>query len=214
MANLSLTLSNLTRTLSTYFRIGLIRVDGTAAVLHAKNAGGTGDIPVKTSDVRISGPSPSTTNYVGLSAPAGQAGTVTFVLPGADGSSNQFLKTDGALNLSFASVMAYAEQVNETAFANTDTTLALFTPAANAIITKCQIEVTTAGSAGSPTISIGVAGIVARDMATTESDLKTVGLYEVHSNTVTTTSLAMIATVVASAQTFTGFVRVWYVNPQ
>jgi hypothetical protein len=192
----------------------LTRIDGTAAVLNAMNAGGTADIPVKTSEARISGPSPSTVNYVGLTAPAGQASSPTFVLPGADGATGQFLQTDGSFNLAFATAMAYAEMVNETAFTNTDTTLALFTPAANALITKCQIEVSTTTAAGSPTISIGVAGTVARDMATTESDLKTVGLYEVYSNTVTTTSLAMIATVVASAQTFTGFVRVWYVNPQ
>jgi len=41
------------------------------------------------------------TGYTGLQGPLG--GSATFVLPAADGSSGQFLKTDGSGNLSFAS---------------------------------------------------------------------------------------------------------------
>lgn len=43
------------------------------------------------------------TNYIGLKAPASVSANKTFVLPGADGTAGQFIKTDGSANLSFAS---------------------------------------------------------------------------------------------------------------
>jgi hypothetical protein len=43
-------------------------------------------------------------NYVSLSAPASLSANLTFTLPSADGTSGQFLKTDGAGNLSFSSL--------------------------------------------------------------------------------------------------------------
>jgi hypothetical protein len=48
--------------------------------------------------LRLSG---SSSGYVGLS-PAAAAGSTTYVLPAADGTSGQFLKTDGSANLSWA----------------------------------------------------------------------------------------------------------------
>ena len=48
--------------------------------------------------LRLSG---SSSGYVGL-APAAAAGSVTYTLPAADGTSGQFLKTDGAATLSWA----------------------------------------------------------------------------------------------------------------
>ena len=48
--------------------------------------------------LRLSG---SSSGYVGL-APAAAAGSTTYTLPAADGTSGQFLKTDGAATLSWA----------------------------------------------------------------------------------------------------------------
>ena len=42
-------------------------------------------------------------NYIGLKAPASLSADLTFTLPSTDGTSGQFLKTDGAGNLSFSS---------------------------------------------------------------------------------------------------------------
>ena len=44
------------------------------------------------------------TDFITLKAPNSLSGITTFTLPGADGSANQVLKTDGSGNLSFASV--------------------------------------------------------------------------------------------------------------
>ena len=43
-------------------------------------------------------------NYIGLKAPASLSADLTFTLPSTDGTNGQFLKTDGAGNLSFASL--------------------------------------------------------------------------------------------------------------
>lgn len=44
-----------------------------------------------------------TSNFVALRAPTTVASNLTYVLPGTDGSSGEFLKTDGSGNLSFGS---------------------------------------------------------------------------------------------------------------
>jgi hypothetical protein len=44
------------------------------------------------------------TLYVGLKAPGTVSSSVTFTLPGADGNADEFLKTDGSGNLTFAEV--------------------------------------------------------------------------------------------------------------
>ncbi len=49
------------------------------------------------------------TNFVGLKAPNAMANTVTFTLPGGDGSAGQFLKTDGAGNLDFQTVNQFID---------------------------------------------------------------------------------------------------------
>ena len=54
--------------------------------------------------LRLSG---ATSGYVGL-APAAAAGSATYTLPAADGSSGQFLSTNGSGTLSWASVTGFA----------------------------------------------------------------------------------------------------------
>ena len=49
------------------------------------------------------------TNFVGLKAPNAMANTVTFTLPGGDGSAGQFLKTDGGGNLGFSTVNQFID---------------------------------------------------------------------------------------------------------
>lgn len=209
----TLILSNLVRTMQSYFRIGAVRITDNSGVVEAKDSAGTSYAAVKATQVRFSGANAS--NYVGLTAPSGLGASPLFVLPSADGATGQFLKTDGALNLSFASAMAYAEQMVDTSFTEaTSSPLTVFTPAANATLTRVQVTISAAAAGGSPTLSVGVVGTVERDMAATECDLKTVGCYEVCPNTdVTGTPGTVIATITPSAQTFTGIIRIWYVNP-
>ena len=53
-------------------------------------------------EVRLREDTDNGTNYISLKAPATLSGDKTFILPNADGTTGQFLKTDGSGNLSFA----------------------------------------------------------------------------------------------------------------
>ena len=210
-----LTLSNLVRTMSTYFRIGTFRINDASAVAEIKNAGGTGYGALKATTIRFAGANAA--NYTGLTSASGLGGSVTFTLPATDGGANTFLKTDGATNLTFASPNAYGEQVADYAFTEASVgTLALLTPAANATVTKVQVTVATAAGSGTPTLKVGVSGTLDRDMLTTEVDLLTVGCYEVAPNSAVGGSPAQIvATItVTAAETFIGVIRIWWVNPE
>ena len=48
-------------------------------------------------------------NYIGLKAPATVGSNETFILPDADGSANNALKTDGSGNLGFATVNQFID---------------------------------------------------------------------------------------------------------
>ena len=54
------------------------------------------------------------TNFVALQAAASLAASTTFVLPEADGSTGQFLKTDGSGNLAFATVNQFINLAGDT----------------------------------------------------------------------------------------------------
>ena len=66
------------------------------------------------------------TNYIGLKAPASVTADLTFTLPSTDGTSGQFLKTDGAGNLSFSSSLpttSFTGATAETSIADADLVL-------------------------------------------------------------------------------------------
>ena len=54
------------------------------------------------------------TSFVGLKSPNALANTVTFTLPGGDGSAGQFLKTDGSGNLGFSTVNQFIDLAGNT----------------------------------------------------------------------------------------------------
>ena len=54
------------------------------------------------------------TNFIGLKAPNAVTTTTTFTLPDGDGSSGQFLKTDGSGNLEFATVNQFINLAGDT----------------------------------------------------------------------------------------------------
>ena len=62
---------------------------------------GTADTPA---EVRLNEDTDNGTNYIGLKSPASVSSSVSFTLPSADGSSGQFIKTDGSAVLSFVDV--------------------------------------------------------------------------------------------------------------
>jgi len=77
-----------------------ILVDANLAIntLNVGNALSTGG------EIRFNEGTNNGTEYIGLKAPNAITTSKTFVFPGADGTSGQFLKTDGSGNLSFGTV--------------------------------------------------------------------------------------------------------------
>lgn len=206
-------LSRLRRTLLTIFGIGTINVKDNSGVAELRDEADSAYAVGGMHTARLHGSNAS--HYIGLSAPAGLGAAATFVLPAADGTAGQVIKTDGSLNLSFADAISNAEMTQSEAFTQaTSSPLTLFTPPANSEISKIQLVVTVAAAAGTPTVSIGIDGDVDRDLDETDVDLLTLGIYEIFPNTaVGETPGAMKLTITPDSQTFSGTVRVWYSTP-
>lgn len=76
---------------------------------------GTGAVVVKgtadsAAELRLNEDTDNGTNYIGLKAPASVGTSKTFILPDADGSSGQFLKTDGSATLSWGTGLGSTTQ--------------------------------------------------------------------------------------------------------
>ena len=101
------------------------------------------------------------TNFVGLKSPNALANTVTFTLPGGDGTTGQFLKTDGSGNLDFATVNQFIDLAGDTGTDtyNTSETLTFSGGAGmSTVITDNDVEIqatalTNANLSGSAAIS-------------------------------------------------------------
>ena len=87
----------------------------------------------------------------------------------------------------------------------------IFTPTDNAIITRCVVVTDTSASAGSPMASIGIVGNTARDMSTSDINLKAqeVSVYEPYT-AVGTSPAAIILTITPDSQTFGGRCYITY----
>lgn len=181
-------------------------------VLAVRNAADGADADLEVNGLRIK--DSGSANVILFQAPT-LVGNVTFTLPADDGTPGQFLQTNGSGVLSWQDSSSNAAILWETDFSQADNgTLALFTPPNLALLDEFQVETLTAAGGGSPTLKIGIAGTTAKYMDTTENDLKTVGRYNISPEFDEDSSPdAVIATIVASSQTFTGKIRARYGVP-
>lgn len=129
------------------------------------------------------------------------------------------LAGDIDINLPLLASTIVAAGVNYSkVLAFTQATAATFTidaaPPANGILAFVRVSVDTAAGGGSPTLQIGVAGTLGRDMATTENNLKEAGQYITEEFFALGGSPgAIIGTLVVSAQTFSGRIELHYIMP-
>lgn len=77
--------------------------DGTHNISGTLTVAGTSST---SAEIRLAEDTDNGTNYIGLKAPLSVGTSKTFVLPDADGSANQVLKTDGSANLGWVTVTA------------------------------------------------------------------------------------------------------------
>lgn len=83
---------------------------------------------------------------------------------------------------------------------------------ANSIIERIIVEITTAATAGSPTLSIGIAADTDAYMETTDIDLSVLGKYEMTCNYSVIADTDILATIVADSQTFAGTIQVYVIT--
>lgn len=204
-------------TMAQWFHIGGptsgVRLENSGQSLHVRNSADTAFRRVRQEMAEIAGSNSS--GGVVLDAPAGMPGWVTFKLPAADGTAGQFIRTDGLGGLSFANAQSNADLTEVTAFTQASASpLTLFTPPAGAYIKDVIVRVSAAAAGGSPTLSVGISGTPAAYMDTIDNDLKSANEYSVPQWTAVGGSpAAIIATIVASAQTFSGEIAVVYGIP-
>lgn len=115
-----------------------------------------------------------------LARPAsGMTEEVVFTFPPTPGSPNQLVKTDGAGNLDFvtgAEVQTQNVSVDATALAfDSSPTVAMFNLPVGAVVELIRVIIDTPFSGSpdpTPTLSIGVAGVLSKYMASTQVNLK------------------------------------------
>lgn len=111
-------------------------------------------------ELRLAEDTDNGTNYIGLKAPLTIGTSKTFVLPDADGSANQVLKTDGSATLKWGSVDSKSiiiQVTNATAFLSTGDGKAYFTvpEELNGMnLTAVHARVITAGTTNTTDIQI------------------------------------------------------------
>jgi hypothetical protein len=227
------TLSDLAGTALTRFGIGL----GTARLFWkvvsggfvARNAADNADAPVTVSKVFVSGQewevnsdaaeSSEDWKYTFVVPASGMTANVTFTFPEDEGSPDYALFTDGSGNTYWGAIPGGATNMvmtDKTALAFGDSSpLPMFTKPAGSKSLRVRVYVRTAFNGTAPTLSIGISGTVSKYGATTEVDLKTVGVYEWDPGVaVEVGSEALIATYNAdSSSTGAADIEVDYVIP-
>ena len=189
-------LSDLAGTMLSSFRIGaagaqtlLKYISGGFAV---RNAGDSADAALTASNILISGDSFTINSDSAGSAAdwkiivqrpaAGMSADWTLTLPPDNGSPNQFLQTDGSGVTTWQTVSAGSSNLvltDDTALAFGDSSpVTMFTKPAGSKPKLVRIYVDTAFDGTAPTVSIGIIGTTSKYGATTQVDLKTVGIYE------------------------------------
>lgn len=207
------TLSNLVRTLSTYFRIGTIRIKDNSGVVAMRESDDSAHAELSAKKAHIMGT--NATYGVILDAPSSLGGNVSLVLPNSQGSTGQVLTTNGSGTLSWAGVAADADKTEVISFTeSTSSPATIFSPADNTVIRQIVVEVTAAASGGSPTIQIGYTSDADAYMEADECDLGEAGLYTLFPMTsVGVSPDDVILTITPDSQTFTGKVYVTYAVP-
>ena len=220
--------SDLVGTLKSSFRLGLtgVRLKDSSGHLLVRNTGDSADAELTASKVKVSGEileinsdaagSGADWKFTLQRPTSGMTAAVVLTLPVDDGTPNQVLQTDGSGITSWVSAgsTASSDKVDTTTLAfGTASPLTLFSTGAGDIITKIQIVVDTAFD-GTPSVSIGIAGTTSKYMASTEVDLKTVGVYEVHPGLTAQGAEALIATYAAGgASVGSARILIWTSTP-
>lgn len=209
---MGMTIADLSRTLSTVFRIATVRLKDVSGALHIRNSADNAFIDVAAKRFKFMGNNAS--NGLIITAPDAMGGNVTLTLPGADGATGQVLSTDGSGTLQWSTPGAASGQVEVEAFTEaTSSPHTVFTAAQNEVMYWVEVEVVSPAAGGAPTMSIGIVGDTGAIMASTEIDLKEAGRIIKFPFYVMASQAAVIASITADGQSFSGFIRISHGTP-
>ena len=185
--------------LGSIFQLGIggPNLKNSSGVIQARNAADSGWADVEVENILLHGS--NGTYKVILEAPAGMTGDLTLTLPGT------------TTTIPSSSGMHVSKITSFTQATSSPLTLDA-APPVNGTLAKVRIMVDAAASGGSPTFAVGVSGTPARDMATTENNLKATDQYLVEPmRALGGSPAAIIGTIVVSGQTFVGRVQLEYI---
>lgn len=188
-----------------------INIKNESGKLSAVNDDDTAAIAIRAGSLEVK--DGGSANAVVLNAPTLGA-NVTLTLPDDDGAPGEFLQTNGSGVLSWAASSSNADITDVTDFDQTSGTLSMFTPPANALIKSINVVVDSPAAAGTPSILVGISGDTDKYLESGDVDLHYAAqflvqpLYEEDG-----TPDAIIATIAASAQTFSGRIYTTYGVP-
>ena len=198
-------LSRLIGTMQDTFRIGKTgpTLKNNSGTFQLRNTGDTAWADAHVKAIQVQGT--NATHGVQLQAPAGMGASIIYVLPAADGSTNQVLQTDGSGNLSWGSAGGGAsDHTFEQAFSNS-VDGGIFTPTANDRLRRILVFVSSPAAGGNPTLQIGTQADPDAYAGADDVDLKTAGTYEIVLDVdVGDPAAEVISTVSASGQSFSG----------
>jgi hypothetical protein len=207
---------DLIATSKNFLKIGIagVRLKNSSGNLIIRNTGDSSDAEVTASKVNISGDNfVINSDSVGsgadfkvtLARPAsGMTADVSLTLPVDAGTSGQVLATNGSGATSWVSAAGttQCDKLIDTSLAfGSASPLPIMTTGVADIIDKIQVCVDTAFNGIAPVVSLGISGAASKYSATSDVDLKTVGVYEIHPGLPAAGVESLIATYVADAST-------------
>lgn len=207
-------------TTASYFKLGLsgVRLKNSSGNLAVRNSGDSADAQITASQLNNTGSDVliGSAHILTMSQNASQSAALQVIWPAAKATDGQVMAqkastASGVLEFELVSAASTAacDKCDTTSLAfNSSGTVNMFSTGAADIIDRVEVIVDTAFDGTTPSMSVGISGTVSKYMASSQVDLTTVGVYEVHPGKTAQGVEALVATFTAGGGASAGAARV------